>query len=105
MANPRIFLNGVDLASNKATNMPSPSAATDGANKAYVDALASGLEWKAAVRAATTNNGALATAYANGSVIDTVTLATGDRVLLKNQTTQSDNGIYVVQASGAPVRA
>ena len=105
MANPRIFLNGVDLASNKAINMASPTAATDGANKAYVDALASGLEWKAGVRAATTTNGTLASAYANGSVIDTVTLATGDRILIKNQTTQTENGIYTVNASGAPTRA
>jgi hypothetical protein len=41
----------------------------------------------------------------NGDAIDGVTLATGDRVLLKNQSTGSENGIYVVQASGAAVRA
>jgi hypothetical protein len=98
-------LSGIDLASQRITSVASPSSATDAANKAYVDALASGLEWKAAVRVATTTNGTLATAYANGSVVDTVTLATGDRILLKNQTTQTDNGIYTVNASGAPTRA
>jgi hypothetical protein len=70
-----------------------------------VDGLINGLAWKPAVRAATTANGALATAYANGQTVDGVTLATGDRILLKNQTTGADNGIYTVNASGAPTRA
>lgn len=105
MANPRQFLTGVDFVSNKGINLASPTAATDAANKAYVDAIAAGLEWKVAVRVATTTNGTLATAYANGSTVDTITLATGDRILLKNQTTQTENGIYTVNASGAPTRA
>ena len=57
------------------------------------------------VRVATTANGALATAYENGDTIDGVTLATGDRILIKDQTTQTENGIYVVEATGAPTRA
>lgn len=75
--------------------------------KSYVDGVSiSGTPWKAAVRAATTTAGTLATSFQNGSTIDTtVTLATGDRILIKNQSTGSENGIYVVQASGAPVRA
>lgn len=89
----------------KLTNLGTPTAGTDAANKNYVDTLVNGLDWKASVRAATTANGTLATAFANGQVIDGVTLATGDRILLKNQTTGADNGIYVVAASGAPVRA
>ena len=56
------------------------------------------------VRVATTANGTLATAFANGSAVDGQTLVTGDRILLKNQTTQADNGIYTVNASGAPTR-
>lgn len=56
------------------------------------------------VRVATTVNGTLATAFDNGSVVDGVTLATSDIILLKNQTAASDNGVYNVQASGAPVR-
>ena len=60
---------------------------------------------KAAVRAATTTDGALATAYENGDTIDGVTLATNDRILIKNQSTATENGVYIVQASGAPVRA
>lgn len=105
MANPRQFLTGVDFTSNKGVNLASPTAATDAANKAYVDALLSGLEWKTAVRAATTTAGTLATAYANGSVIDTVTLATGDRILIKNQASAIENGIYTVNISGAPTRS
>lgn len=60
---------------------------------------------KRTVRVATTANGTLATAYANGQTVDGVTLVTGDRILLKDQTTASENGIYVVAASGAPARA
>jgi hypothetical protein len=65
----------------------------------------SGFSWKQAVRVATTANGTLATAYENGDTVDGVTLATGDRILLKNQTTSSENGIYTVNATGAPTRA
>lgn len=79
--------------------------ATDAATKAYVDGVASGLDVKASVRVATTANVALATALENGDAIDGITLATGDRVLVKNQSTGSENGIYVVQSSGAAVRA
>lgn len=60
---------------------------------------------KIPVRAATTTNGTLASAFQNGSSIDGVTLATGNRILLKNQTTGTENGIYTVNASGAPTRA
>jgi hypothetical protein len=61
--------------------------------------------WKAPVRAASTANGTLASAFENGDSLDGVTLVTGDRILLKNQTTGSENGIYTVNASGAPSRA
>lgn len=56
-------------------------------------------------RVATTANGTLATAFANGQTVDGVVLATGDLVLLKNQTAGAENGLYVVQAAGAPVRS
>lgn len=61
--------------------------------------------YKDPVRVATVVNGTLATTFANGQNIDGVTLATGDRILIKNQSTVSENGIYVVNASGAPTRA
>lgn len=87
------------------TNVGAPSSSTDAVNKSYVDSIAQGASWKDSVRAATTANGTLASSFANGSVIDGVTLATGDRILIKNQSTASENGIYVVNASGAPTRA
>lgn len=91
--------------SHKLTNVATPTAASDGATKGYVDSVAQGLDVKASVRAATTAPGTLASSFANGSVIDGITLATGDRVLLKNQAAPAENGIYVVPASGAPVRS
>lgn len=99
------FLNGVDLSSQKIVNLASPSSSTDAANKSYVDNLVAGLVWKQAVRVATTSNGTLASAYEDGDTVDGVTLATGDRILIKNQSTGAENGIYVVNASGAPTRA
>ena len=99
------IMNGLDLQSQKITSLADPSSASDAATKQYVDNIAAGMQWKAPVRAATTANGALATAYTNGQVIDGVTLATGNRVLIKNQTTALENGIYTVNASGAPTRA
>lgn len=82
-----------------------PSAAGAAASKAYVDAVALGLSPKKAVRAATTAAGVLATDFEAGDIIDGVTLASGNRILLKNQASASANGIYVVQATGAPVRS
>ena len=62
-------------------------------------------EYKAPVRVASTANITIASALINGSTIDGVVVATGDRVLLKDQSTGSQNGIYVVVASGAAMRA
>ena len=82
-----------------------PTDDNHAATKAYVDAARSGLDVKQSVRAATTVAVLLASGLENGDAIDGVTLATGDRVLVKNQGTASENGIYVVQSSGAAVRA
>jgi len=59
----------------------------------------------ATVRAASTANVAIASELENGDTVDGVTLATNDRVLLKNQTAGAENGIYVVVASGVASRA
>lgn len=66
---------------------------------------AGGGNWKASCRAATTTSGTLASSFENGDTIDGIALATGDRILIKNQSDQKENGIYVVNASGAPTRA
>lgn len=95
----------INLNSHKVTNLASPTNATDAATKAYVDSVALGLDVKASVRAATTVAGTLASSFANASVIDGITLATGDRILIKNQAAPAENGIYVVAASGAPTRS
>jgi hypothetical protein len=72
--------------------------------KTYVDNAVQGLKWKDAVRAATSAAGTLASSFANGQVIDGITLATGDRILIKDQASGAENGIYTVNASGAPTR-
>lgn len=82
-----------------------PTDDAHAATKGYVDAARSGLDVKASVRVATTAPVLLASGLENGDTLDGVTLATGDRVLVKDQSTGSENGIYVVQASGAAVRA
>ena len=95
----------VSFNSQKITSLGTPTAGTDATTKDYVDNLTAGLSWKESVRAATTANGTMASAFQNAAVIDGVTLATGNRILLKNQTTTTENGIYTVNASGAPTRA
>ena len=82
-----------------------PSNANDAASKSYVDATINGLDVKNSVHLASTANGTLASAFANGQTMDGVALATGDRILLKDQTDASENGVYTVNASGAPTRA
>ncbi len=82
-----------------------PSEAAHIATKGYVDAARQGLDVKQSVRVASTANVAIATALEAGDTIDGVTLVAGDRVLLKNQTTASENGIYVAVASGAASRS
>lgn len=76
------------------------------ATKGYVDAARSGLDVKQSVRVATTGPVNIATQLEAGDTLDTtVTLVAGNRVLVKDQSTSSENGIYIVQASGAAVRA
>ncbi len=94
----------VSLNSQKITNLADPTADADAANKGYVDGVAQGLDVKDSVKATTTANGTLASAFANGQTIDGITLATNDRILIKDQSTQTENGIYKVNASGAPTR-
>jgi hypothetical protein len=90
----------VSLNSQKISNLADPTAAQDAATKAYVDATRQGLDVKDSVRAATTANITLSATQ----TVDGVALIAGDRVLVKDQSTASANGIYVA-AAGAWVRA
>lgn len=86
----------IDVSAAKITNLAEPTSDSDAATKYYVDAARSGLDVKNSVKAATTANITLS----NTQTVDGVALSVGDRVLVKEQTTASQNGIYIV-ASGA----
>lgn len=101
----RPVLNGLDLNGKNISNMADGSAPADAVTLQQLQAAQRGLDWKDSVRAASTANVTIASALINGLSMDGVTLATGNRVLLKDQTTPSQNGIYVVVASGAASRS
>jgi hypothetical protein len=82
-----------------------PTDDAHAATKGYVDAARSGLDVKASVRVATTAPLTIASNLENGDTVDGVELVTGDRVLVKDQTSGAENGIYVVQATGAALRS
>lgn len=90
----------VSLNSQKITNLADPVSAQDAATKAYVDATKQGLDVKDSCRAATTANITLS----GTQTVDGVSLVAGDRVLVKNQTTGSENGIYAVVSGGTWTR-
>jgi len=90
------------ITASRVTNLSAPTDATDAANKAYVDAARSGLDVKASVRVATTGDISLTNTT---TTVDNITLADGDRILVKDQNTASENGIYVVSTSGSWSRA
>lgn len=103
-----------DFAGTVITSLATPSAATDGANKGYVDGIAQGLQIKPTARLATA--AALPTnVYSNGSsgvgatltgtsvaalVIDGIAVVVGDVVLVKNEAASARNGLYTVTSDG-----
>ena len=92
----------VSLNSKKITNLATPTTANDAVTKAYCDATQTGLDVKGSVRVATTADLGGSWPNLGGSVsIDGVTLSTGDRVLVKDQSTASENGIYRYEQSGS----
>ena len=93
----------VSLNSQTITNLADPVNSSDAATKSFVEATSQGLDVKDSCVAATTANITISTALNNGDTLDGVTLSTNDRVLVKNQSTASENGIYVVGSS--PARA
>ena len=104
----------VDAGSKRITSVADPTQATDAATKQYVDAVKTGLDPKDSVRVATT--AALTATYANGTsgvgatltnsgtqaaiTIDSIVLVSGDRVLVKDQASALQNGIYTVTTVG-----
>jgi len=93
----------VSLNSQTITNLADPVNTQDAATKGFVEATSQGLDVKDSCVAATTGNITISTALNNGDTLDGVTLSTNDRVLVKDQSTASQNGIYVVGSS--PARA
>ncbi len=96
--------NSVAITGGSITGMSAPSGSSDVTTKSYVDDLVTGLKTRIIVRVATTANVNLSNALENGDTLDAITLATGNKVLVKNQTTATENGIYVVPSSGAASR-
>jgi hypothetical protein len=89
----RKFFTDLDLQSvSKVINVPSPTAAGDAVPKSYVDSAVEGLAWKDSARVGTQSNLNLSSP---GATIDGITMVSQDRVLVRNQSTQSQNGIYV----------
>lgn len=81
-------------------NLPDPTLAQHPATKAYVDSAVEGLAWKDSVRVASTAN---LTITGPGATIDGVTMSANDRVLLKDQTTASQNGLYIWNGAAVPM--
>ena len=89
----RKFFTDLDLQSvSKVINVPAPTAAGDAVPKSYVDSAVEGLAWKDSARVSTQSNVNLSSP---GATIDGITMASQDRVLVRNQSTQSQNGIYI----------
>mgnify|MGYP001176389713 CR=1 FL=1 len=96
--------NSVAISGGTITGLGSPSASSDAATKNYVDNLVTGLKTRIITRVATTANINLSNALENGDTLDGITLATGNKVLVKDQTDATENGIYDVVASGTATR-
>lgn len=90
--------SGMAITGGTITGLPAPSANSDAATKQYVDGVAVGLTFKAPARVATTVNVSLAGGAP--TVVDGVTLLVNDRVLVKDQSSNTQNGIYLVSTLG-----
>jgi hypothetical protein len=96
--------NNVSISGGSVTGLGDPAVSSEAATKNYVDQAVAGLRTRIIAEAATTANINLTTDLENGDTLDGVTLVTGDRVLVKDQTDATENGLYIVVASGAASR-
>ena len=92
--------NSVSISGGSITGLGTPSSSSDAATKVYVDNLVTGLKTRIICRVATTANITTATDLQAGDTLDGVTLVEGDRILVKNQSTDTQNGVYLTAASG-----
>jgi hypothetical protein len=90
--------SAVAMNDQKITGLATPTADADATTKAYVDGVAAGLFWKDAARVLMTSNVNLG---GPGGTLDSQTMVANDRVLLTNQTTDGENGIYVWNGAAA----
>ena len=96
--------SNVAVTGGSVTGLGEPSVNSDAATKSYVDQAVAGLRTRTIAEAATTGNIDLTADLQNGDTIDGVTLVTGDRVLVKDQTDATANGLYIAVASGTASR-
>jgi len=96
--------NNVSVSGGSITGLGSPSASSDAATKNYVDQAVAGLRTRIIAECATTSNVNLTNGLEAGDAIDGVTLVAGDRVLVKDQSTATENGLYLAVSSGAASR-
>jgi hypothetical protein len=98
------FKDELDMNLTNITNLKNPINPQDAATKSYVDLVKQGLYVKDSVTVATITSGNLSD-YSAGYIIDNYTLVIDDRILVKDQTNQIENGIYIVQSTGPPIRS
>ena len=96
--------NNVSISGGSVTGLGDPSSTSDAATKNYVDQAVAGLRTRIIAEAATTANVNLTNGLEAGDSIDGVTLVAGDRVLVKDQTDATENGLYLAVSSGAASR-
>ena len=94
----------VSISGGSITGLSDPSGNSDAANKSYVDQAVAGLRTRTIAEVATTANVNLTNGLEAGDTIDGVTLVAGDRVLVKDQSTATENGLYLAVSSGAASR-
>jgi hypothetical protein len=96
--------NNVAVTGGSITGLGAPSSSSDAATKNYVDEAVAGLRTRIIAECATTANVNLSNGLEAGDSIDGVTLVAGDRVLVKDQSTATENGLYIAVSSGAASR-